>query len=467
MGLLMKFRAATICTAAATALIALPGVASAAGIDPAVADTISPDQCNLVVAQNGSDSNPGTAAAPLRSSNAAVAALRPGQTLCFRTGTYETTTGLSIRAANSITTSYPGEHATLLGSLRVERPATGAIVENLTLDGKNPDNYFNPIIYADNAVMRDNEITNEHTTNCVHLAHYYDDPAPTNVIIENNNIHDCGVLPAQNHEHGIYIAASRHLIIRNNLIWNNADRGIQLYTDVKDTQIYGNVINNNGVGIIISGADGQTATDTVVEHNLITNSNIRHNVESWYESGTDPGTGNIVRDNCIYGADGYYAGRDDSGIGDQVGFTATDNVIRNPGYADAADGDFTLAANSPCADILAGADPSSPVDPPSTSPPASTPTPAPISLETPKPHVPAGTTTALTGTAPMGVAVVAIQIKRHGHWHTIGGGRVHHQNFIARVHVRETAHYKATAKGARDSKTVKIAARNVQRKHKH
>jgi hypothetical protein len=70
------------------------------------------------------------------------------------------------------------------------------------------------------------------------------------------------------------------------------------------------------------------------------------------------------------------------------------------------------------------------------------------------------------GTAPTGVAIVAIKIKRHGHWHTIGGGRVHNHKFTARVHVRETAHYKATAQGARDSKSVKIAARNVKRKHK-
>jgi hypothetical protein len=349
----MEFRATIIATAAVTAAIALPGVASAAGIDAAAGAAISPDQCNLVVAQNGSDSNPGTAAAPLRSSNAAVAALKPGQTLCFRTGTYQTTTGLSIRAANSTTTSYPGEHATLLGSLRVERPATGAVVENLTLDGKNPDNYFNPIIYADNAIMRNNEITNEHTTNCVHLAHYYDDPAPTNVVIENNNIHDCGVLPAQNHQHGIYIAASRHLIIRNNVIWNTADRGIQLYTDVKDTQIYGNVINNNGVGIIISGADGLTTSNTLIQHNLITYSNVRHNVESWFGPGTSPGTNNVVRDNCIHGAQGWYAGSDDSGMGDQEGFTATDNVNADPGYENAPAGDFKMSPDSPCAGIFA------------------------------------------------------------------------------------------------------------------
>lgn len=468
MGLLMKFRTATIATALAAAFGAMTSVASAAGIEADAGSAMSASQCNIVVATNGSDSNPGTVDAPLKTSNAGVAALHSGQTLCFRSGTYQTTTGLSIRAANSTTTSFPGEHATLLGSLRVERPATGAIVENLTLDGKNPDNYFNPIIYADNAVMRNNEITNEHTTNCVHLAHYYDDPAPANVVIENNDIHDCGVLPAQNHEHGIYIAASRHLIIRNNLIYNNADRGIQLYTDVKDTQIYGNVIDNNGVGIIISGASGFTTTDTEIHNNIITNSNIRHNVESWYESGTNPGTNNVVTDNCIYGVSSgnYYAGKDNSGIGDEVGFSAKGNLIADPRYVDAAGGNYALQPNSPCADVLAGAGPSTdPTTTPVATSPTSDPTPQPIQLDTRKPEVPQGATTVLTGTVPQGVGTVWIQIKGRKHWRAIALSHVHANKFSTRVRVRATAHYKAKATGALDSNAVKVAA--TSRKHKH
>jgi parallel beta-helix repeat protein len=321
------------------------------GLDPPSSGP--PPHCDIVVDKHGHDRSAGTQAAPLRTSNRAIHRLRAGETVCFHTGTYRTTRGLAIEAPNAIVRSYPGEHATLLGSLRIERPATGTTVESLTLDGKNPKGYFNPIIYADGAVLRDNEITNEHTTNCVHLARYYNAPPPRGVVIEDNNIHDCGVLPAQNHEHGIYVAASRDLTIRNNLIWNNADRGIQLYTDVKDTQIYGNVINNNGVGIIISGADGLTTSNTLIQHNLITYSNVRHNVESWFGPGTSPGTNNVVRDNCIHGAQGWYAGSDDSGMGDQEGFTATDNVNADPGYENAPAGDFKMSPDSPCAGIFA------------------------------------------------------------------------------------------------------------------
>ena len=220
------------------------------------------------------------------------------------------------------------------------------MIEGLLLDGRNPDDYFNPLIYADRTILRGNEITNHHTTNCVHLSTYYSAPAPADVIIEGNNIHDCGTLPAQNHEHGIYIGAARNAIIRNNRIWSNADRGIQLFTDAQGTQIYGNVISGNGQGVLIAGYNGVAPNNTTVEHNIIAHSKVRHNVESSFDELTTPGTGNVFRENCIYGAEGWYRQPDGSGIqSEQVGFTATANVIADPGFANAAAGDFTVAAD--------------------------------------------------------------------------------------------------------------------------
>jgi parallel beta-helix repeat protein len=309
-------------------------------------------QCDLVVDEHGHDSASGTVDDPLRTSKKAVKRLRNGQTLCFRAGTYPNHRALSVRAKRTTIRPYGNEHATLRGELRIERPATGTIVEDLTLDGRNRRHNFNPIIFADQVVLRGNEITNEHTTNCIHLARYFDHPPPRGDVIENNNIHDCGVLPPSNLEHGIYVAASRDLTIRNNLIWNNADRGIQLYTDVKRTQVYGNVINGNGVGVIMSGAGGVSASGTLIAHNFITNSTVRHNVESFFPHGTPPGRNNIVRDNCIHGAVGFYAGPDGSGIGEQDGFTATDNINADPGYADPEHGDFRFPADSPCAGVF-------------------------------------------------------------------------------------------------------------------
>jgi parallel beta-helix repeat protein len=434
----MRLRSTIIASAAAALLVALPGTAAA--------DTVT---CDLVAAPNGSDTAPGTAGAPLQSAAALAKTLADGQTGCFRAGTY-TYTELSIRAAGATVTSYPGERATLKGQLRIERPATGTVVEGLLLDGRNPGDNFGPLIYADGAVLRDNEITNFHTTNCVHVARYYNDPAPANVVVEGNEIHDCGVIPAQNHEHGIYIAASRNMIIRDNQIYSNADRGIQLFPDAQGTQIYGNVIDGNGQGIIFSGYGGISSNNTVVEHNLITNSNERHNVESFYPEDTAPGTNNIVRDNCIYGADGWYEEADGSGIqAPQEGFTATNNVIADPEYVNRAAHDFTLAPGSPCAGILDGSAAPAP----------------PLSLETTKPAVAQGAKTTLTGTLPASVrGNVWIMVKRGGNWNQAAKARVSGTTFSVRTRVAKTTHFKATADGARDSNQVKVATRGSRKR---
>ncbi len=424
---------AAISALAAAAAIALPATTSA---DSAVS-------CDVVAAPNGSDSAAGTVDQPLSSAEAVADALTEGQTGCFRAGTYSFE-GLSIRTAHVTITSYPGERATLQGHLRIERSATGTVVEDLFLDGRNwPDQNLGPLIYADDVVIRGNEITNYHTTNCIHLAHYYDEPAPNHVVIENNNIHDCGQLPANNHEHGIYVAASRNLIIRDNLIWNNADRGIQLYTDVRGTEITGNVINNNGTGIIFGGDDQAAASDNVVENNVITNSNLRFNVEYSYDPAVQ-GSGNVVRHNCIHGAQGWYGeGNGGAAISDQVGFTASDNVIADPEFADAAHGDFTMASGSPCANIL---DPNA--------------TPGQLSLTANERAVPTGSTTQLTGTAPTGVTgKVWILQRQHGNWHQIKSTGVRGSVFHVRARVTARTRFKATAVGAKDSRAVRVSAR--------
>jgi parallel beta-helix repeat protein len=458
--------------------IALTGsvVALALGAAPALADdasvSVSPADCDIVVAPNGSDSNPGTVEAPMATSNKAAAALEAGQVLCFRSGTYESTVaiGLSIRTPNAVVTSYPGEQATLVGALRIERPAVNTVVENLKLNGRNPQDIYNPLVFADGAVLHGNEITNDHSTNCVLLTHYYDDPGPKGVVIENNNIHGCGSVPSTNQEHGIYLSSASDTTIRHNLIWDNTDRGIQMFTDVRGTEVYGNVIDGNGEGVIISGAGGESASNNTVEHNLITNSKIRRNVESWFDQGTSPGTGNVVRDNCIYGAaDKYYARADNSGLGDEVGFKAMGNLIADPGYEDAAHGDFTLRPGSPCAGILEGGVPTttpstttSPT-PPSTSP--SNPPSAPIQLRTADPAVPVGGVAVLHGTVPRGAAgLVVIKMRRHHRWHRVGTGHVRGKRFVSRMHISSTAHYKASAKGALDSNAVTVKTRTPKHK---
>ena len=143
-------------------------------------------------------------------------------------------------------------------------------------------------------MIADNEITNRHTDICVPIDRYPGAPAPRGVVIERNRIHDCGELPALNHDHGIYVDTARDTVIRENLIYDNADRGIQLYPDATGTRIVGNVIDGNGEGVIF----GNRSDGTLVKDNIISNSTIRHNIESSGSTATD----NQVRGNCLWSA---------------------------------------------------------------------------------------------------------------------------------------------------------------------
>jgi parallel beta-helix repeat protein len=319
--------------------------------------------------------------------------MAPGQTGCLRAGTY--VESIDDYTPNLTLTSYPGERATLQGRLYIADQASGTTVTSLNLDGRNESaGSASPTITASNVTFSDNDVTNFNTAICFMVGSPVVGQAH-NVVIDGNNIHNCGKLPAANHDHGIYLEAADGTVIRNNWIHDNADRGIQLFPNADNSVISGNVIDSNGEGIIFSGefvtdgvfqtSDGQgtyeTSDNNVVEHNVITNSLVRHNVESAYPDGMPGGTGNMVKDNCIAGAHDWYAEADGSGIqSPQEGFVASDNLVADPSYVDATDGNYAVQSTSPCAPILSGGnvDPSTgPVNsetpPPSSSPPSSSP----------------------------------------------------------------------------------------------
>lgn len=330
--------------------------------------------CDRVVAPGGSDSAAGTADAPFRTGQKLVDSLDQGQTGCFRAGT--TVGSITVRKPVSLT-SYPGERGTVLGRLWVTVDAPGTIVTDLNLNGSG--SATSPTVSADHVTFRGNDVTDDHTAICFALGSGTYRPQGT--VIDHNAIHDCGVLPSGNQNHGIYVDNAVDTQITDNWIYRNVDRGIQLYPNADHSTITGNVIDSNGEGVVFSGGQlngtYQTADNNTVEHNLITNSQIRQNVESYYGTAA-PGVGNVVTNNCIKGAPGSYAGQDGAGImSSQVGFTASSNLVADPQYVNQAAGNYNLQAGSPCASILTGAnvDPATSTStPPPTTDPAPTPT---------------------------------------------------------------------------------------------
>ncbi len=303
--------------------------------------------CDRVAAPAGSDSNPGTEALPFKTAQHLVNSLVSGQTGCLRSGTYSENVKISVggSAGSPVTLrSYPGERARLIGRLWIAEGANYVTISQLDLDGTNATNLPSPTVNANDTEFTDNDVTNNHTSICFNLGSGWGRADRTSV--ERNRIHDCGRLPSTNYDHGIYVALSRGSVIRNNLIYDNADRGIQLYPNAQETTIQNNVIDDNGVGIIFSGDDGVASNDNLVEYNIITNSNVRYNIESWYPDGNPIGTGNTVSKNCIDGGTRDYG---NGGIQEpQEGFTATDNLNVNPLFVDRAAKNFHLQSSSPC-----------------------------------------------------------------------------------------------------------------------
>jgi parallel beta-helix repeat protein len=234
----------------------------------------------------------------------------------------------------------------------VPQGSDNVTVEGLYLDGTNPNILPSPSIAARNTTFRRNDITNNHTAICVSLGHP-DYGRAIDTTIELNRIHNCGVLPAANHDHGIYVTSATNTTIRGNWIYDNADRGIQLFPDAQKTTITNNVIDGNGQGIIFGGEGPIASNDNTVHNNVITNSKLRFNVESWYPAGTPAGTNNTVHHNCINGGP-----RDngDGGISSGSGFSLASNLLRGPGFNNRAGKDFRLSPGSPCRATFPDAD---------------------------------------------------------------------------------------------------------------
>ncbi|MCL4287568.1 MAG: right-handed parallel beta-helix repeat-containing protein, partial [Thermoleophilia bacterium] len=174
--------------------------------------------------------------------------------------------------------------------------------------------------------------SNEHTAICVSVNDYGGEPPPRRVVIEGNVIHDCGLLPATNHHHGIYLAGARGALVSGNLIYGNADRGIQLYPDADGSVVVGNVIDGNGSGLIFGG-DGSSSSDrNLVAGNIITGSGDRFNIESHWQGPI--GEGNVAIGNCLATtADEYGGSPPGSGLEPSMqGVLTFGNAVARPGY---------------------------------------------------------------------------------------------------------------------------------------
>ncbi len=239
---------------------------------------------------------------------------------CVRRGTYDFSRSLEATLAKPWTTlrPYDGEAATLVGRLVIGVKARHAVVAGLTLNGYRPGKPQNPslLVYGDRSIVRDNVITNDHTEICVHVTDYFGDRAKQ-VTIAGNEIYGCGAIEHLNHDHGIYVANANRTRILGNHIHDNQDRGIQLWPNADRSLVEGNVVDQNGQGILVGGERRRgpdlSSDHNVIRGNLITHSQanyedpdgagpIQENKHGWnLEFISNPGgDGNLVEGNCLF-----------------------------------------------------------------------------------------------------------------------------------------------------------------------
>jgi hypothetical protein len=441
-------------TATAAAVVLLPATFALMPVASASAATTT---CDLVASPTGNDSNPGTIESPMATASALVGSLGEGQTGCLRAGRYSEDE-IKIETPGVTLTSYPGEVATLRGRLWVADAAPGATVSDLSLDGRNSRGLPSPTINGDHVTLTGNDITNHGSAICVSVGSPDTWGRAQDTLIEDNRVHDCGSTPPTNYDHGIYVSAADGTVIRHNLIYDNADRGIQLYPDAQDSLVTGNVIDGNGEGIIFGGDDSTAASGNVVEHNVITNSRERDNIESNWSGPV--GQGNVARYNCVGG--GAYDDGDGGILGPQdtqnMGFRSVDNTVITPEYADPANGDYTVPASNPCAAWVNGEG--------TTAPDPVAPTVGSVTIQINTSHVDPMAPVHVTGKA-KGATRVLLVVHRNGSWHRIASEKTRgNGSYRATVRLgragRETL--KARARGLRDSKRVKI---HVKRHHRN
>ncbi len=335
-----------------TAFILVAVLSGAIATSPGAATT-----CAAYASRTGVDTNPGTATAPFASVQRLTNALSTGQTGCLGAGTFTGDISLSHGGTPGapivITSTDPSSPATIKGRLLTLPGGDWYVFTQLRLDGTNSTNLPSPTIGSDHVVFRNNDITDNHTAICFDLINSSQWGTAHYTTIDSNRIHDCGRLPATNNDHGIYVSGY-FTTITNNYIYDNADRGVQLRGS-QNGVVQHNVIDGNGEGVIFGDLG---ANNNDVSHNIVSNSAIRWNAESWWGTGT-VGTGNAFHDNCTFASNASSSYDANGGISGGSGYSVASNIVANPGYLSRSAKDFRLQSGSPCA----GAGPATGVQP--------------------------------------------------------------------------------------------------------
>jgi parallel beta-helix repeat protein len=321
------------------------------------------------VAIHGSDSNPGTELQPFRTLNRGVKALKPGDTLFIKSGTYAESLDNAI--PGGISWEFPVVVAAFPGDTVIIKPPPGAsrvlhfrgankkyiTIDGLTLDAANVTSDAIKITHgstegsAHHIRIRNSEVMNAKTQGILVSSH-----AHGNEFI-NLNIHHNG---STDKDHGLYITSDNNLI-EGCQIHDHPGYGVHIYTSgptadynvVRKNLVY----NNREAGILITRGTGNIAYNNIVWGN-----------KGWGGIRTDYGAiDSLLLNNTVYGnaGAGIYIGSRSMGTiaKNNIAYAHSNNIVdkgihsilernltHDPRFVDAPEKNFLLHSDSPAID---------------------------------------------------------------------------------------------------------------------
>jgi Right handed beta helix region len=209
------------------------------------------------VATSGSDSSPGTLAAPWRTVQHALDVLQPGQRALVRAGTYSESLDIDRAgtAAGTITIeNYPGERPVVNGGgqrpLEVSSSGAYTRVRGFVFEGSPYTSGGNVDLYGHHVEISGNEIRQAKDQGL------YSDEASRNIHVLGNWIHSNGQ-GITHQSHGIYLQGNDHLVANNVIHDHPKGFGIQVYDRNSRSIVTANTVTGAGhSGIVVGGSGG-------------------------------------------------------------------------------------------------------------------------------------------------------------------------------------------------------------------